>query len=97
MVDYALNQLHVDNLGLDYDDRKYLKFILENYQEGPVGIETFSRGLAETKDTIEDTIEPYMVQIGLISRTPKGRILCEKCLPASCKHPKLTLVDLWGG
>ena len=97
MVDYALNQLHVDNLGLDYDDRKYVQFIFANYQGGPVGIQTLSRGLSETKGTIEDTIEPYMVQIGLISKTPKGRILCEKCLRASCKHPEHKLVDLWGG
>ena len=62
MADYALNQLHVDKPGLDYNGRKYLKFTLENYQGGPVGIETLFLGLSETKDTIEDTIEPYMVQ-----------------------------------
>ena len=55
---------------MTYNDRKYFKSILENYQGGPVGIETFSRGLSETKDTIEDTIEPYMIQIGIISKTP---------------------------
>ena len=79
MVDCALNQLHVDNLGLDYNDRKYFQFIFENYQGGPVGIETLSRGLSETKDTIEDTIEHYMVQKGLISRTRKGKQNMSKC------------------
>ena len=76
LANYALNQLQVDNLGLDCNARKYSKFILENYQGGPahVGIETISRGGSETKDTIGDAIEPYMVQIGSMSRTPKARI-----------------------
>ena len=55
---------------MTYNDRKYFKSIFENYQGGPVGIETFSRGLSETKGTMEDTIEPYMIQIGIISKTP---------------------------
>jgi Holliday junction DNA helicase RuvB len=77
LADAALTKLQVDEIGLDYNDRRYIDFIANNYRGGPVGIETIAHGLSDTKDTIEDTIEPYMVQIGFIARTPKGRILTE--------------------
>ena len=75
IADYALNHLEVDKKGLDSNDYRYLKFIAENYQGGPVGIETIASALSEQKDAIEDIMEPYMIQIGFISRTPRGRIL----------------------
>lgn len=75
ITDIALAEMDVDHLGLDSGDRKYLKFIAENYAGGPVGIETIAAGLAEQKDNIEDTIEPFLIQLGLIQRTPRGRML----------------------
>ena len=71
----ALNELDVDSLGLDSGDRKYLNFIANHYAGGPVGIETIAAGLAEQKDNIEETIEPFLIQLGLIQRTPRGRML----------------------
>ena len=73
----ALQKLHIDNLGLDISDIKYLKFIIENYSGGPVGIDTLSAGLSEEKDSIEDTIEPYLIQCGFINKTPRGRVATE--------------------
>ncbi len=78
VADEALIRLDVDREGLDVSDRKYLKYIAENYDGGPVGIETISAGLSEERDAIEETIEPYMLQIGFIQRTPRGRVLAAK-------------------
>lgn len=78
ITDIALSEMDIDHLGLDSGDRKYLSFIAENYAGGPVGIETISAGLAEQKDNIEDTIEPFLIQLGLIQRTPRGRMLTPK-------------------
>jgi holliday junction DNA helicase RuvB len=75
IVQDSLISLGVDNLGLDSFDHKYLSYIIENYKGGPVGIETIAAGLSEDKDTIEDTIEPYLMQIGFVARTPRGRML----------------------
>jgi Holliday junction DNA helicase RuvB len=75
LVQNSLAALGVDSLGLDAFDYKYLRYINDNYAGGPVGIETIAAGLSEDKDTIEDTIEPYLMQIGFISRTPRGRTL----------------------
>lgn len=75
ITNLALNELDVDLLGLDTSDRKYLHFIAENYAGGPVGIETIAAGLAEQKDNIEETIEPFLIQLGLIQKTPRGRLL----------------------
>ncbi len=77
-ADGALLRLEVDALGLDAMDRRYLRCIADNYGGGPVGIETLSAALAEERDTIEDVIEPYLLQEGLVLRTPRGRILGEK-------------------
>jgi len=77
-ADRALTRLEVDNQGLDSADRRYLKFIADNYNGGPVGVETIAAGLSEQRDSIEDTIEPYLLQQGLIARTPRGRVLAAK-------------------
>lgn len=74
-ADAALTRLQVDNLGLDTMDRRYLKCIGETYTGGPVGIETLAAALSEPRDAIEDIIEPYLMQIGLVQRTPRGRML----------------------
>ena len=74
----SLLKLSVDEYGLDTIDRKYLNLIIENYNGGPVGIETLSALLTEETDTIEDVIEPYLLQIGFLKRTPRGRVLTSK-------------------
>ena len=77
-ADAALTRLEVDGEGLDSSDHRYLRFIAEHYQGGPVGIETIAAGLSEARDAIEETIEPYLLQIGMIQRTPRGRMLTHK-------------------
>ena len=79
IADNALNRLEVDNLGLDAMDRRYLKLICDNYDGGPVGIETIAAALSEQRDVIEEVIEPYLIQQGLIQRTPRGRALTSSC------------------
>ena len=74
-ADSALSRLEVDQLGLDLMDRRYLMMIADIYKGGPVGVETLAAGLSEPRDTIEDVIEPYLLQLGLIARTARGRIL----------------------
>lgn len=78
IADAALTRLGVDHLGLDGADRRYLTLIAENYQGGPVGIETLSAALSEARDALEEVIEPYLLQQGLIQRTPRGRMLAQK-------------------
>ena len=74
-ADAALGRLEVDNLGLDLMDRRYLTMIADIYRGGPVGVETLAAGLSEARDTIEEVIEPYLIQLGLIARTARGRCL----------------------
>ena len=78
LADMALTRLGVDHLGLDGADRRYLRLIAENYQGGPVGIETMSAALSESRDALEEVIEPFLLQQGLIQRTPRGRMLAQK-------------------
>ncbi|MCR9068669.1 MAG: Holliday junction branch migration DNA helicase RuvB [Rhodobacteraceae bacterium] len=78
IADAALTRLGVDHLGLDAADRRYLGLIAENYGGGPVGAETLSAALSESRDAIEEVIEPYLLQQGLIARTPRGRMLAAK-------------------
>ena len=78
LADRALTRLGVDHLGLDGGDRRYLTLIAENYGGGPVGVETLSAALSEARDAIEEVIEPYLLQQGLILRTPRGRMLGAK-------------------
>ncbi len=78
IADNALTRLGVDHLGLDGADRRYLSLIAENYAGGPVGVETLSAALSESRDAIEEVIEPYLLQSGLIQRTPRGRMLAAK-------------------
>ncbi len=73
----ALNRLDVDPLGLDAQDIRYLKTIAEYYKGGPVGIETLAAALSEQRDTLEEVIEPYLIQQGFIQRTPRGRTLTD--------------------
>jgi Holliday junction DNA helicase RuvB len=75
IADDALTRLEVDSIGLDAQDRRYLKMIAGIYKGGPVGVETLAAGLSEPRDTIEEVIEPYLIQLGLIARTARGRCL----------------------
>ena len=79
-VERALKLLDIDLLGLDSMDRKILKVINEFYSNGPVGIEALSATLGEDKQTIEEVYEPYLLQEGLLLRTPRGRVLSDKAL-----------------
>jgi Holliday junction DNA helicase RuvB len=75
IADAALTRLEVDAKGLDAFDRRYLTLIAENFSGGPVGIETIAAALGEARDAIEDIVEPYLMQQGLVQRTPRGRML----------------------
>lgn len=76
-ADAALNRLEVDRLGLDAMDRRYLRRIAEHHAGGPVGVETLAAALAEARDTLEDVVEPFLIQEGLVLRTSRGRTLGE--------------------
>lgn len=73
IVDVALNRLDIDELGLDLVDRKMMEMIIKNYNGGPVGLETLAAALGEEAVTLEDVYEPYLMQLGFLSRTPRGR------------------------
>jgi Holliday junction DNA helicase RuvB len=75
VADRALDRLEIDHLGLDAMDRRYLMMIADLYGGGPVGVETLAAGLSEPRDTLEDVVEPYLIQLGLIARTARGRCL----------------------
>ena len=74
ITDESLDMLDIDKYGLDATDRKYLETIIARFNGGPVGVETLAASLSEETDTIEDVYEPYLLQLGFIQRTPKGRI-----------------------
>ena len=78
IADRALTRLGVDHLGLDGNDRRYLALLAEHYGGGPVGVETIAAALSEARDAIEEVIEPFLLQQGLILRTPRGRMLGQK-------------------
>jgi len=75
VADAALTRMEVDQLGLDAMDRRYLRMIADIYKGGPVGVETLAAGLSEPRDTIEEVIEPFLIQLGLVARTARGRCL----------------------
>jgi Holliday junction DNA helicase RuvB len=78
IADNALTRLGVDHLGLDSNDRRYMTLLAEHYGGGPVGVETIAAALSEARDAIEEVIEPYLLQQGLILRTPRGRMLGQR-------------------
>ena len=77
MADIALNRLEIDKLGLDSLDKRFLTMIINGYNGGPVGLETLASALGEESVTLEDVCEPYLMQLGFISRTPRGRCATE--------------------
>jgi holliday junction DNA helicase RuvB len=74
-ADAALTRLDVDQLGLDAMDIRYLRRLAEHHHGGPVGVETLAAALAEARDTLEDVVEPYLIQEGFLLRTSRGRML----------------------
>jgi Holliday junction DNA helicase RuvB len=75
VADTALRRLEVDSKGLDQLDSRYLNHIARHFGGGPVGIETIAAALSEPRDAIEDIIEPFLIQLGFIQRTPRGRVM----------------------
>jgi len=78
IADEALNAMEIDAMGLDSIDRRMLLFIIENFGGGPVGLETLAASIGEDAGTIEDVYEPYLLQIGFLNRTPRGRMATAK-------------------
>ena len=78
IADESLNRLHVDSLGLDEVDLRYLRGIIERFHGGPVGLEALANSISEETTTLEDVYEPYLIQIGFINRTSRGRVATEK-------------------
>jgi Holliday junction DNA helicase RuvB len=94
LADSALKRLEVDAIGLDSADHRYLRYIADHYQGGPVGVETISAGLSEQRDAIEETIEPYLLQVGFIQRTPRGRMLTQSCFAHLGLKPPAQIASL---
>jgi len=89
LADTSLKKLEVDGLGFDASDHRYMRFIAEHYQGGPVGVETVAAGLSEQRDSIEETVEPFLIQCGFVQRTPRGRVLTQKAFAhLELKAPK---------
>ena len=86
LAEYALNELEVDQLGLDPMDRRILILIQQKFGGGPVGIDTLSAALSEEADTLEEVYEPFLLQEGLLAKTPRGRVITDLCR----EHLRLT-------
>jgi holliday junction DNA helicase RuvB len=89
VADDALNRMEVDRFGLDEVDRKLLSTIIEKFNGGPVGVSTISAAIQEEKDAIEEIYEPYLIQIGFLNRTPRGRVVT----PAAYQHLGFSVRD----
>ena len=99
VADIALTRLEIDDHGLDNMDHRYLKALANDYNGGPVGIETLAAALSEPRDAIEDVIEPYLIQQGFLQRTPRGRLLTAAAyhrlgLKAPLNLSDITLLDI---
>jgi holliday junction DNA helicase RuvB len=97
VADAALRMLDVDAAGLDLMDRKLLEAVIEKFGGGPVGVDNLSAAISEERDTIEDVLEPYLIQQGYLQRTPRGRL----ATPAAYRHlglaapPRAPTRELW--
>ena len=78
VADAAIGQMEIDRLGLDDIDKKMITAMIKNFGGGPVGLETLSATIGEEANTIEDVYEPYLIQIGFVNRTSRGRVVTEK-------------------
>jgi Holliday junction DNA helicase RuvB len=81
-VVHACDRLEVDEAGLDEMDRKYLEVVIDHYEGGPVGVDALAAALAEPRDTLEDVVEPFLIQQGYVGRTPRGRVANRKAYEA---------------
>jgi holliday junction DNA helicase RuvB len=88
IVRTALNRLGVDILGLDENDRRFLEMMIENHAGGPVGLTTIAASLSEDPSTIEEVLEPYLIQVGFLQRTPKGRVVAPNAYVHLGRSPK---------
>ena len=93
----GLKQLNIDGLGLETYDRQILRSIIENYSGGPVGAETLAISIGESQDTLEDYYEPYLIQSGLLQRTPRGRMVTLKAYEHLGLNPPQSSASLFGG
>jgi len=97
VADAALSMLDVDKVGLDMMDRKLLQAVLEKFGGGPVGVENLAAAIGEERDTIEDVLEPYLIQQGYLMRTPRGRVATQMAyLHFGIAPPRTSSGDLWG-
>ena len=87
VADAALSMLDVDAIGLDVMDRKLLLAVIEKFSGGPVGVDNLAAAISEERDTIEDVLEPYLIQQGFLKRTPRGRV----ATTATYQHFGITL------
>jgi Holliday junction DNA helicase RuvB len=87
LANAALNQLEIDHMGLDAQDRRMLSAVILKFNGGPVGLDTLSAAISEEADTIEDVYEPYLLQLGLVQRTPRGRV----ATPLAYEHLNVAL------
>jgi Holliday junction DNA helicase RuvB len=74
----ALNMLAIDDIGLNSSDRKFLEILIDKFNGGPVGLKTIGAAMSEEEATVEEVIEPYLIQLGLLERTPRGRVATQK-------------------
>lgn len=88
----TFSMLEIDELGLDQNDRRYMESIMKFHKGGPVGIETLAATLSEDVETLEDILEPYLMQIGFLKRTPKGRMITEQAKTHIAKKPSFRSV-----
>jgi Holliday junction DNA helicase RuvB len=93
VTDEALQMLEVDRLGLDKMDTLLLQTLIDKFAGGPVGVETLAAAIGEEKDTIEDVYEPFLIQAGLIQRTPRGRMATSRAYEHFGRKQKLSAVD----
>jgi Holliday junction DNA helicase RuvB len=77
-VKEALNMLAIDEIGLNSSDRKFLEILIEKFNGGPVGLKTIAAAMSEEEATVEEVIEPYLIQLGLLERSPRGRVATSK-------------------
>jgi Holliday junction DNA helicase RuvB len=87
-VRQACQRLEVDEAGLDEMDRRYLSIVIDHYDGGPVGVEALAAALAEPRDTLEDVIEPFLIQQGYVGRTPRGRVANRRAYEALGRRPR---------
>jgi Holliday junction DNA helicase RuvB len=93
---FGLEQMEVDGFGLDHLDRRLLKTIIEVYGGGPVGLKALAASLGEDRGTLEDIHEPYLLQIGMLRRTPRGRAVTERALEHLGLEPRVDDRSLFG-